>query len=89
MRFFFHQVYGGRRLIDADGDCFPDLEAARNEAIKAARYVLMDVLSRRARPHLGTIQICDRAGTVLDEINFGDLVMRLSAPSSRTGRYLN
>jgi hypothetical protein len=76
VRFFFHQVYGGQRLIDTDGDCFPDLEAARNEAVKAARHVLRDILLRRSRPHIGTIEICDRSGTVLDEISFVDLVSR-------------
>jgi len=35
--YFIHVHEGGRRAKDKEGKCFPDLRAAEQEAIKAAR----------------------------------------------------
>ena len=68
MRYYFHIKDGETLIRDQEGAEFPDLAAARLEAIKSAREALLrgEVLNGRA------IAISDERGTILDTVLLRD-----------------
>lgn len=67
-RFYFHLSWGERVLTDHDGADFPDLPAARREALLAARQILSDAImsGRQDVPEL--FVIADGQGHTLDTL---------------------
>jgi hypothetical protein len=69
-RFYFHLQDGGDLVEDADGTELADVDAARQEAILAARDVLSDAI-RAGRPKVPeAFVIADEAGRKLDVVPF-------------------
>ncbi|HEU0060216.1 MAG TPA: hypothetical protein VFR19_10095 [Hyphomicrobiaceae bacterium] len=69
--YFIHVHQGGRRAKDREGKCYPDLRAAEQEAIKAAREMaaqrvragkILDLSSR--------LEIVDAQGKVAAVVTF-------------------
>jgi Domain of unknown function (DUF6894) len=67
-RFYFHLSWGERLLTDYDGADFPDLPAARREALLSARQILSDAImsGRQDVPEL--FIIADGEGHTLDTL---------------------
>jgi hypothetical protein len=69
--YFIHVHQAGRRAKDKEGKCFPDLRAAEQEAIKAAREMaaqkvragkILDLSSR--------LEIVDAGGKLVSVVTF-------------------
>ena len=69
MRAFVHLFLGGGRLVDEIGADYPDLRAARDDAVKSAREFFADEL-RRGRPVSADafIEILDKARAIIDYV---------------------
>jgi hypothetical protein len=61
---------------DPDGTEFPDLEAARREAVLSAREMLAERILHGAEEVASRIIITDEAGTVLGMIYMRDVLPR-------------
>ena len=70
-RFHFHQrLSDGDFVEDREGMELPDLDAARREAVMAAREIISDLVMR-AEPFEGAeFQIADESGRVLTRLPF-------------------
>ena len=67
-RFYFHLQVGRNLVEDADGTELADVEAARQEAMLAARDLLSDAI-RAGRPKVPqAFVIADEAGRKLDVV---------------------
>jgi hypothetical protein len=71
MHYFIHVVTDQERIIDPEGAAFPDLNAAKNEAIQSARDLMAEEL-RCGRPvPLGwRVQIANDDGAIVHVIDF-------------------
>lgn len=72
-RFYFH-IVNGRFVRDEEGQEFPDLDEARNEAIASARSIMREALWTGRLPLNECIQIADESGKVLLTVPFRDAV---------------
>jgi len=73
-KFYFH-LYNDLNVPDREGAEFPDLPAARDNAVKQARALVGDTARRNGQIVLGhRIDIEDEAGKVVDSVSFGDAV---------------
>ena len=65
-RYYFHLRHGSELTIDAEGEDFPDDDAARAEAVESVREILAEAIrSRRA-------DVPEAAGSRLPEVRRGD-----------------
>lgn len=72
-RYFFHVREGSSFHRDEEGQELPDVEAARQEAVNAAREMLGEkLLHGGGSLNHRTIEIADETGHVVDEINSRD-----------------
>ena len=76
--FFLHIRQGDDLVKDLEGQEFPDLESARQDATAGAR----EILAERVRAGEGVdgdrIDVCDESGTVLATVPFPSLLKRSS-----------
>jgi hypothetical protein len=72
--FYFH-LYSGIEARDDRGLQFPDLAAARDEAIMEARELISEFLYRRGciRPH-HRIDVADESGAIVETVAFAELM---------------
>ena len=75
-RYYFHVREGGTLHRDEEGQELPDAEAARKEAINAAREILGDKLLHGGSLNSRAIEIADETGHVVDEINSRDVLFQ-------------
>lgn len=70
--FYFHVRDGAGLTEDPDGSDLPDLEAARAEALAAARDILAERIKRAKNPDRRRFEIHDDAGRMLGTVPFLD-----------------
>jgi len=76
-RYFFHVREGSTYHRDEEGQELPDAEAARQEAINAAREMLGErLLHGGGSLNHRSIEIADETGHVVDEINSRDALFQ-------------
>jgi hypothetical protein len=71
-RFFFHVREGGDVSCDTEGQEFPDLEAARIEAMNASREIIGEKILHGGSINHRQIEISDERGDVLAVVNAQD-----------------
>ena len=71
-RFFFRVRDGDGLSEDPEGSELPNLDAARAEALAAARQLVADRLRRGDLSGGQAFEICDDAGRLLATVSFGD-----------------
>ena len=72
-RYFLHLV-DGERLVDEDGQELPDLNAAREEAIRNVRSIMADEVGRGRLPLAPVIEVTSEAGQVLLTVLFAEAI---------------
>jgi hypothetical protein len=83
-RYYFHLTTGGEVLSDDDGSDLIDVDAAREEGLKAAREILSQSLVAGGQLDLTQqIDVADEAGRTLLTIPFRTAV-RLEVPVDDT-----
>jgi hypothetical protein len=75
-RYFFHIREGSSFHRDEEGQELPNAEAARTEAINAAREMLGEKLLHGGTLNHRSIEIADETGYVVDEINSRDILFQ-------------
>ncbi len=65
-RFYFHIQDGGQLLQDPEGTDLPDVDAARQEAILAAREILIGAIKMGKTLVPKAVVIADEEGRTLD-----------------------
>jgi hypothetical protein len=75
--FYFHVVMADERSKDPEGMHLSDLEAARDEATRAARDIVADKVRGGILPESASFEIADENGTVLDVLPFEHAYSRL------------
>jgi hypothetical protein len=75
-RYYFHVREGSTLSRDEEGQELPDAEAARREAISAAREILGDKLLHGGSLNSRTVEIADETGHVVDEIISRDILFQ-------------
>lgn len=73
-RFFLHVRIDGALCEDLDGQLFPSLEAARTEAVLAAREIMSDWIRCGTPLCDGRIEIVDDAGRLLLSLSFAEAI---------------
>jgi hypothetical protein len=69
--YFIHVHQGGRRAKDKEGKCFPDLRAAEQEAIKAAREMAAQkVRAGKVLDLSSRLEIFDAQGKLASVVTF-------------------
>jgi hypothetical protein len=71
-RFFIHVPDGDALRADVEGAEFPDLEAARAQALAAARDRVVDELLSAHRVPDGEVEVRDEAGRIRATVPFRD-----------------
>ena len=72
--YYFHVAREGLRLEDEEGLKLPDAEAAWYQAVRSARELIRGELALGTSWDRETIEICDEAGTRLDQVALADIV---------------
>lgn len=72
--FYFHVRDGDALIEDPDGSDLPDLEAARAEALLAAREAVAEALRAGRAVDGRRFEIADDAGRVLASVGFRDVL---------------
>jgi hypothetical protein len=72
-QFFFHARYGGTLIEDPEGAEWPDLDAARAEAIASARALAADDLRSNRPARNIQIEITDTTGQRLSKVSVRDV----------------
>ena len=67
-RFFFHLRAGDRVISDQEGTILPDVNAARLEALAAARFILADAIRSGHETIPEAFVIADSEGRELDTV---------------------
>jgi len=75
-RYYFHIREGSTFDRDEEGQELPDVEAARQEAISAAREILGERLLHGGSLINRSVEISDETGHVVDEINSRDVLFQ-------------
>jgi len=75
-RFYFHIRDEDGLTRDTEGQDLPDLEAARCEAVSAAREILGEKLLHGGSLNHRTIEIADAAGDMVGQINSRDVLFK-------------
>lgn len=83
--FHLHIVQSKNLVPDTEGSAFPDLAAARDEAIRGARSLLSDEVLRGEMDLRQSIRIHDEAGRHLETVRFDEAVRLTSADPDEQG----
>jgi hypothetical protein len=75
-RYFLHVREGSDRNRDREGQDFPNVEAARREAISSVREILGETLLHGGALNHRSIEIADETGRVVDVINSRDVLFK-------------
>ena len=67
-RFFFHIRTGGQVLVDQEGTWLADADAARQEALTAARHILADAIRSGNEVIPEAFVIADSEGRELESV---------------------
>jgi hypothetical protein len=73
-RYFFHVREGRALSRDSEGQILPDVEAARREAVAAAREILGEKLLHGGSLNTREIEIADETGHVVDVVSVNDVL---------------
>jgi hypothetical protein len=73
-RYFFH-LYNDIYAQDEEGRELPDLEVAHANAVREARELMMETLSKGELDLSHRIEVTDETGAVLATITFGEAVL--------------
>jgi len=74
MHLYIHIINDTERVVDPDGQEFPDLEAAAQEANQVARdLIAQELLNGRSVPFSWRVQIAEGDDTVQQTIKFRDV----------------
>jgi hypothetical protein len=73
-RYYFHVLKNGLLEKDLEGADFPSPEAAREEALTAAREMLAELLLADQVIDGASFEITDDAGVVVDRIPFRSVI---------------
>ena len=69
-RFYFHIRSGGQVIVDQEGSDFPDADAARQEALAAARQILADAIRSGNEEAPEDFVIADSEGREVEIVPF-------------------
>jgi putative N-acetylmannosamine-6-phosphate epimerase len=72
-RYFFH-LYNDVVTMDDEGRTFPDLTAARANAVKEARELMLETVAEGRINFSHRIEIADETGAVVGTVMFGEAV---------------
>ncbi|HVW75703.1 MAG TPA: hypothetical protein VHC39_18850 [Rhizomicrobium sp.] len=75
-RYFFHIREGSDLNRDVEGQVFPNVEAARGEAINSIREIMGEKLLHGGALNHRSIEIADETGHVVDVINSRDVLLK-------------
>jgi len=75
-RYFFNVVIGAETISDLEGTDLPDLDAARDEALKDARSLMSAAVLEGLDISGRSIHICGEAGDVVLKVAFADAIIR-------------
>jgi hypothetical protein len=75
LQYFFHSSHDGEVARDLEGMRLPDTDAARHEAVAAARESIADAMLCAERSGKRGIQISDKAGSLLLRFRFEDAIL--------------
>ncbi|WP_019997451.1 DUF6894 family protein [Aureimonas ureilytica] len=70
MRYYLHIRNGDVLIEDFEGEEFPDLDAARREAVRCVRELLAERLRRGDVLDGEAIEIWDETGRFVDSVSF-------------------
>ena len=71
---FLHLHHGRERVEDLEGADFDSLEAAREEAVAAAREIMSDRVRSGQSPNDSQFEIADESGKILLMFPFHDAI---------------
>jgi hypothetical protein len=72
-RFYFH-LHSDVDALDSEGKELPDLGAARQHAVEAARFEVSKVAKEGRIVLSHRVDVADRSGAVLATVHFSDVV---------------
>jgi hypothetical protein len=72
-RYFFH-LYNDVHTMDEEGRILPDLAAARANAIKEARELMLETVAEGRINFSHRIDIAEEAGEIVASVTFGEAV---------------
>ena len=72
--FHFHIREAGRLVVDNDGIALADADAARHEALRGARSLLVEAVNEGRLPLADAIVVTDAGGEKICEISFAAAV---------------
>lgn len=75
-RYFFHVREGSELNRDAEGQDFPDVEAARREAFNSVREILGEKILHGGALNHRSIEIADETGYVVEVVNSRDVLLK-------------
>jgi hypothetical protein len=73
-RYFLNQVHRGECIIDDEGECFPDLEAVKNEVIVSAREIMAERLRNGDDLNHSRFEVQDERGQVVLVLPFSEAI---------------
>jgi hypothetical protein len=79
-RYFFYIVNQGRVVPDQEGDEFPDLESAKEEAIASARDVARQEIAEHRSLKDACIEIHDDHGRILASVSVHEVLDNPEVP---------
>lgn len=82
-RFYFHLQEAGKLHTDPEGTDLPDVDAARQEAILAARDILSEAIKAGKSKVAEAFVIADEAGRRLDVVPLAVALPELLQPKTR------
>jgi len=83
MLYLIDIIAGERRIADPEGTEFPDVSAARAQAVQWARDLAAEELrSGKHFPAHWSMEICDRFGNLCASVSFASLIVEKVATSA-------
>jgi hypothetical protein len=79
-RFFFHLVNATGHVRDEEGEEFPDIVAARENAVAGIRSIVSDECKAGRVDLRGRIEVARASGEVVQAVEFADAVEVLTGP---------
>ena len=74
MKRYFFNIVDGVRIEDEDGQPFPDIDAARSEAVRSAHSIMADEIWAGRLPLDESIEVADENGCVVFVVAFRDTI---------------
>ena len=71
-RYYFHLRHGSELTIDAEGEDFPDDDAARAEAAEAVHDILAEAIRSKSADMPEAIMVADEDGREVASVPFAD-----------------